>query len=62
MAISRDGSVLGFTWSSPQTDSAEPLMLVGLDGSELRTVTAVPVPDVAGGRAKWEDVGALYLP
>jgi hypothetical protein len=62
MAISHDGSVLGFSWSSLQTDSAEPLMLVGLDGSELRTVTAVPVPDVAGGRAKWEDVGALYLP
>jgi WD40-like Beta Propeller Repeat len=62
MAISRDGSLLGFFWNSLQANSNQPLMLVGLDGSELRTVTAVPVPDVAGGRAKWEDVGALYLP
>jgi hypothetical protein len=63
MAISRDGSLLGFSWISLQAYSTnQPLMLVGLDGSELRTVTAVPVPDVAGGRAKWEDVRAVYLP
>ena len=63
MAISRDGGLLGFSWISLQAYSTnKPLMLVGLDGSELRTVTAVPVPDVAGGRAKWEDVRAVYLP